>query len=318
MSGKLPSPRLRNRSSRPDIPSHAAVRGLCWLALLTSLLPENYAWSQIELPPVFAHNMVLQREQKNVIWGKGPPGQRIWMQFKDDKDLVWDGKIAKDGTWRGVLDLKKHPAEPGPGSLYLGLGKTRQQTLVELTNVVVGRVWLFAGWENKGIPANGEEAGERPPPPDRVRFITVRNMMELPNQVSAGSQAWEIWPSRAQEFNRFDKLSLLVGFALLNDKDYIGIIQTTVGSVAPAFLGRRSHTDVDLQIAWKLGSNAVWAAQAERQQKLIQLKRAGEVKELPPIYQYEMPSPCLRDSFPSDQPPASLLGFEGAIWPFED
>ena len=63
---------------------------------------------------------------------------------------------------------------------------------------------------------------------------------------------------------------------------------------------------------------AVWAAQAERQQKLIQLKRAGEVKELPPIYQYEMPSPCLRDSFPSDQPPASLLGFEGAIWPFED
>jgi len=285
MSGKLPSPRLRNRSSRPDIPSHAAVRGLCWLALLTSLLPENYAWSQIELPPVFAHNMVLQREQKNVIWGKGPPGQRIWMQFKDDKDLVWDGKIAKDGTWRGVLDLKKHPAEPGPGSLYLGLGKTRQQTLVELTNVVVGRVWL---------------------------------LMELPNQVSAGSQAWEIWPSRAQEFNRFDKLSLLVGFALLNDKDYIGIIQTTVGSVAPAFLGRRSHTDVDLQIAWKLGSNAVWAAQAERQQKLIQLKRAGEVKELPPIYQYEMPSPCLRDSFPSDQPPASLLGFEGAIWPFED
>ena len=271
------------------------------------------AWSQIELPPVFGNNMVLQKDQENPIWGKGPPGQRIWIDYKG---LQWNGKAKSDGTWQGVLNLKKWRVEPGPGSLYLGLGKQNQQPLLELTNVVVGKVWLFAGWDGKGIPATSED---RTPIPDRLRLITLKDIMNLRNAVSSDISSWEAYPARVADFQHFPKLSLLIGNALLGEKDYIGIVQTTSASLSPAFLGRRSPTGLEnyVETAWKLGSNSVWAAQTARQQQMIRYKREGKVVEVPPIYQYEKISACLRDSFHPDEPPISLLSFEGAIWPFE-
>jgi len=274
----------------------------------------THAWSQIELPPVFGHNMVLQKDQVNVIWCKGPPKQKIWMEYKGIKCRE---TVENDGFWRGALDLKsKKPAEPGPGSLYFGIGKQGQDPLLELTNVVIGRLWLFAGWDNKGIPASDSNE-HRISTPERLRFATVRDFVNLKTLVSPEIQSWVTYPAQPSEFERFPEMSLRIGKALLGDKDYIGIIQTTVASLAPGFAGRRSPTDVDVDIAWKLGSNSVWVAQSARQQQMIRLKREGRVVPVPPIYQYEKPSPCLRDSFPSDQPPASLLSFEGAIWPFD-
>ena len=203
--------------------------------MLSALSPVA-SWCQIELSAVFGHNMVLQKDQENPIWGRGPANQKIWVEYKG---LQWNGKIASDGTWRGALNLKKWRVEPGPGSLYVGLGKPSQQPLLELTNLVVGRVWLFAGWDKKGIPATSGE--DQHPPPDRLRFITVRDIMGLKTSVSSEIPSWDNYPAQPGQFERFPKLSLLVGNALLG-KDYVGIIQTTAGSLAPAFLGRGSRS----------------------------------------------------------------------------
>src|SRR5262245_46667690 len=143
--------------------------------------------------------------------------------------------------------------------------------------------------------------------------------MNLKNSVSAGVSSWNYYPTQPAEFQRFPKLALLVGNALVGEKDYVGIVLTTVGSLTPAFLGRRSPTGLEnyFETAWKLGSNSVWAAQTARQQQLISYKREGKVIELSPIYQYEKIAPCFRDSFHPNEPPVSLLSFEGAVWPFE-
>lgn len=286
---------------------------LRWLLLGLIVLIADAAWAQIELPSVFGHNMVLQKDLENVIYGKGPPSQKIWVEYKG---LQWSGKTANDGTWQGILNLKKWRVEPGPGSLYLGLGKQNQQPLLELTNVVVGKVWLFAGWDSVGIPATAED---RTPIPDRLRFITIKEIMNLKSSVTAGVSSWDYYPTQAAQYQRFPKLALLVANALVSEKDYVGIVLTTSSSLAPAFLGRRSPTGLEnyFQTAWILGSNSVLEAQTARQKQLIRYKREGKVVELPQIYQYEKIAPCFRDSFHPNEPPVSLLSFEGAVWPFE-
>src|SRR3954469_17167204 len=114
---------------------------------------------QIQLPPVFGHNMVLQQGARNVLWGTGPAGKRVWIKYKDE---LWDGKADKAGHWRIELNFNSGKFSPDPETLSLIEGKKDQLPTLQLTNVALGKVWLFAGWESQGMPADINDKCQTP------------------------------------------------------------------------------------------------------------------------------------------------------------
>ena len=114
---------------------------LCWL--LAAILLPMAAWSQVTLPQLFQSGMVLQRNQPIPIWGKASAGEQITITFRKKQYTTTAGA---DGCWR--IDLPKQKA----GGPYVV--KVRGEKLetgdneIELTDVLVGDVWLLSGQSN--------------------------------------------------------------------------------------------------------------------------------------------------------------------------
>jgi sialate O-acetylesterase len=116
------------------------------------LLAALDARANVTLPDVLASSMVLQREMKVPIWGSAAPGEAVTVRFAGQKrDAVADGQ----GQWTVYLAAMK--ANPTPASLIV-----QGQNRIELTDILVGEVWLVAGQSNMqlrlGETDNGEQA----------------------------------------------------------------------------------------------------------------------------------------------------------------
>ena len=120
------------------------------LALLAWCTSAVYA--NVTLPDVIGNSMVLQREQRIPIWGKADPGESVTVTFdRQSKTAVAD----KDGNW--LVRLNPLRAKATSSTLAIQ-GKNK----IELTDIVVGEVWLVAGQSNMqrllSETANGDAA----------------------------------------------------------------------------------------------------------------------------------------------------------------
>jgi sialate O-acetylesterase len=120
------------------------------LVLLVYLAPTVYA--NVTLPDVISSSMVLQRDQRIPIWGKADPGESVTVTFnRQSKTAVAD----KDGKWS--VRLNSLHANATPSTLTIQ-GKNK----IELTDILVGEVWLVAGQSNMqrllSETANGDAA----------------------------------------------------------------------------------------------------------------------------------------------------------------
>ena len=88
---------------------------------------ESQRQEEIDLPPLFGDNMVLQKGQINLFWGTAPPGANVWIKYKTGKpsEVSDQATVRRDGSWRLELDLTK-PVEPYPDYVFFGLGKANQ------------------------------------------------------------------------------------------------------------------------------------------------------------------------------------------------
>jgi sialate O-acetylesterase len=102
--------------------------------LLALLAPALFA---VELAPVFGANMVLQREQKNPVWGWGTAGEAITVSIAGQSQSA---TADADGNWRISLDSI---AAGGPHTLTVKGADTKT-----FDNVMVGEVWLCSGQSN--------------------------------------------------------------------------------------------------------------------------------------------------------------------------
>jgi sialate O-acetylesterase len=109
----------------------------CLPALL--LLTATYdVRANVTLPDVIGSGMVLQRAQHVSIWGSADPGETVTVRFGGQlKRTV----TAKDGKWLVKLDPLR--ANSTPQTMIVSGRNT-----IELTNVLVGEVWLVAGQSN--------------------------------------------------------------------------------------------------------------------------------------------------------------------------
>ncbi len=95
--------------------------------------------AEVEVPNVFSDHMVLQQGQKNPVWGKAEPGEKITVRFAgQEKSAVTD----KDGNWKVYLDPVKATAEPQSLEIA-GNGSKRV-----FADVLVGEVWMCSGQSN--------------------------------------------------------------------------------------------------------------------------------------------------------------------------
>ena len=110
-----------------------------------SFVTASKATADITLAPVLGHNMVLQRDQQVPVWGWAGPGEKITVVFAGQKKST---TADSSGSWKVILNPLRASAEPQTLSI---VAANRQ-----LTNVLVGDVWLAAGQLNMEFPLGRE------------------------------------------------------------------------------------------------------------------------------------------------------------------
>jgi sialate O-acetylesterase len=119
--------------------------------ILVLLVFASAAFADVKLPDVIGSSMVLQQKQKLPIWGWAEPGEAITVSFAGKKKTVVAGA---DSKWR--IDLDKLAASHTPRPMTIS-GKNT----IELTDILVGEVWLLTGQSNMQLrlqeTANGEQ-----------------------------------------------------------------------------------------------------------------------------------------------------------------
>ena len=94
----------------------------------------------VRLPALFSDNMVLQRGMTVRIWGWADEGEGVLVNFRDQEEYT----VAKDGKWCVELSSLK---AGGPDVL-----KVSGRNAIEVTNVLVGEVWVCSGQSNMEWP----------------------------------------------------------------------------------------------------------------------------------------------------------------------
>ncbi len=112
------------------------------LANLTVLAQEPNVW----MPRFFADGMVLQRDEKIPLWGKGTPGYAVTVTLNEKKAKT---TVQKDGTWKVYLPKMN---AGGPYELVVTSKKGQDVATKEIRNVLIGDVFLCSGQSNMELP----------------------------------------------------------------------------------------------------------------------------------------------------------------------
>jgi len=89
---------------------------------------------------IFSSNMVLQRDKPITIWGWAKPGRKVSVRFGRDKA---DATIAgKGGRWEVTFPARQADATARKLTITCG------DDTIEMTNIVIGDVWVMNGQSN--------------------------------------------------------------------------------------------------------------------------------------------------------------------------
>ncbi|WP_139923175.1 sialate O-acetylesterase [Hymenobacter sp. DG01] len=110
------------------------------LFVATALL-SHAAVAQVRLPRLVSNGMVLQRDTKLTLWGWAAQGEKVALTFRNKTYTATTGPAGK---WTITL-----PAQAAGGPYTMRFKASNQ---VELTDVLVGDVWLLSGQSNMETP----------------------------------------------------------------------------------------------------------------------------------------------------------------------
>lgn len=115
-----------------------------------SLVMAPLGRADVSLPAVLSNGMVLQREQAVPVWGRAGAGEKVRVDFAGQtRETTADAR----GQWEIKLDPLTANAT-GQSLVVQGNNK------IELTDVLVGEVWLGSGQSNMEWPVSRSENGE--------------------------------------------------------------------------------------------------------------------------------------------------------------
>jgi hypothetical protein len=278
----------------------------------------------IQLAPYFHENMVLQRSTNTLLYGTGPTGKSVYVRYRSATGSYvgrkWLSKVEPAGTWKMELDLSSRDFDSKtPGSLWISEeGKARKS--FEIKNVVLGNVWLLAGWENQGLPA---APGEIDDSWDKsmVRFSGYRLSQSPGNSDAAEFQEWQFWPE-GSHYSQFKSLQLRLAHLLAGGKftgiaqaGFVGIVRVRPEDLESGLMPEAASVPNGPPEDWAWVQQTVFEAQTNRWARLIKFKHQGIVTDEPSITNYDVPAVFPYAAFSTKAPPAGLFSFKGAIWP---
>ena len=187
------------------------------MAFLTCLCPAQVEpqAKTLKLHNIFDSDMVLQRGKPIKIWGWGKPGGQVSVKFGKDTatakvaaaapvDVFGEEEsYAGKGRWEVTFPEREASAEPQTLSVASGGEK------VELTNIVMGDVWVMHGQSNMAFPlqsTNGRNLAAQADLPN-LRLYSISNNEQAslqddirPDAVTTGG--WVVSsPETAAEFS---------------------------------------------------------------------------------------------------------------------
>jgi sialate O-acetylesterase len=138
--------------------------------------------SEVSLPKLISNGMVIQRDQKIPVWGKGIPGKKVRVTLAD---LIGSTEVEPDSTWS-----LQFPSMAAGGPYQLQVNEQIIQ------DVYIGDVWLAGGqsnmeWSLKSQVIGGEEE-IKSGGIHQIRFFKVPNSYSaIPQEDVAGGE-WKI------------------------------------------------------------------------------------------------------------------------------
>ena len=187
------------------------------MALLTSLSSAQVEQQAeiLKLHNIFSSDMVLQRGKPIKVWGWGKPGDQVSVKFGKDTatSVVADAApvnvfgeaetYAGKGRWEVTFPEREASAEPESLSVTSGAEK------VELTNIVLGDVWVMHGQSNMAFPlgkTDGKELAVQANLPNlRLYSITTNEQTSLQDDIRPEAVTTGGWvvssPETALEFS---------------------------------------------------------------------------------------------------------------------
>lgn len=196
--------------------------GLAWAILgLLAGLP-SVARADVKVPAIFGSHMVLQRDQKDRVWGWADPGEEVTVKIANQSHAT---KAGADGSWRVILD-----SMPAGGPHVLAIHGKNSLTF---DDVLVGEVWICSGQSNMQWGVAGSKNADlellaaRYP---NIRLITVPNLgTQQPQKNFQG--AWQT--CRPETAGWFSAVGYFFGRQLQQTLDVpVGLINDAWGGSA--------------------------------------------------------------------------------------
>ena len=126
------------------------MKRLLITAVLLAISISGCQWSsekdatKFSINPLFTNGMVLQREMRIPVWGKGGPGEIITVEINNKK---YTTTVDRNGKW--MLKTNILPAG-GPYCMKI----SNKNDLIILKDVMCGDVWICSGQSNMEWPVN--------------------------------------------------------------------------------------------------------------------------------------------------------------------
>ena len=290
---------------------------LAFVVLLAG--PDRAARGDLRVPAIFGPHMVLQRDQKDRVWGWADPGEEVTVKIGGQSHVK---KAGADGSWQVMLEAM---TAGGPHTLLI----QGEKNTLRFDDVLVGEVWICSGQSNMQWPVAFSTDGDlemAAASDPSIRLITVPNVgTQEPQQNFKGE--WQT--ARPETVGWFSAVGYFFGRRLHQTLNVpVGLINDSWGGSACEAWIRRDVLAADPKYApllkrWEKLEKELPQAKADYESKLAQWKAAvekskAEQKTAPPAP--GNPEDLMRGNFRPGNiyngvlKPTIGYGIRGVIW----
>lgn len=150
--------------------------------------------AKVIVPSVFSDHMMLQRNQKNAVWGKAKKGEKVTVSINNQTHTA---KADKSGNWK----IKLNPMKAGGPYTITVKGK---KNTITIKDVLVGEVWVCSGQSNMGWRVSGtnfpalEAASANYP---NIRLLKTPTIGDLEPQFTNDAKWEQCSPETVRDFS---------------------------------------------------------------------------------------------------------------------
>ncbi|MFG0263914.1 MAG: sialate O-acetylesterase [Rhodopirellula sp. JB055] len=198
-----------------------------WLILVSTTVVAEAETAQrtaLQLSGMFGDRMVFQRETNAPIWGAAEPNASVTLTPSWSNETV-QAIANSDGKWQARL---KTPRAGGPFQIRIASG----DETVQLTDVLVGEVWICSGqsnmqWKMRGFGVDHFKEDVVKAKHPQIRFCDVPQILSLEGQDDVQAKWSTCSP---QTVLNFSAVGYFFGSRLHQELDVpIGLISTNWG-----------------------------------------------------------------------------------------